>query len=170
MSQWRERLRRIYRLCKARDRRSPNKRQRNLLLETFGRHLFQTTVFLLAIGSVGILWGTRIRPATAQPSLVHELNNTSSASDRGSELSSERRSANASASLPSPVVPQTRAGENSIRTFTYVIQPTDTLQDLCMSTLGRYDSKVLSQIRELNPGLKNLDHLHVGQEIRLPML
>ena len=37
MSQWRERLRRIYRLCKARDRRSPNKRQRNLLLETFGR-------------------------------------------------------------------------------------------------------------------------------------
>jgi hypothetical protein len=35
--------------------------------------------------------------------------------------------------------------------------------------LGRYDSVVLSEIRQLNPDLKNSDHLDVGQEIRLPM-
>jgi hypothetical protein len=35
--------------------------------------------------------------------------------------------------------------------------------------LGRYDSVVLSEIRQLNPDLKNSDNLEVGQEIRLPV-
>jgi hypothetical protein len=35
--------------------------------------------------------------------------------------------------------------------------------------LGRYDGNVLSEIRELNPDLKDPNHLDVGQEIRLPM-
>jgi hypothetical protein len=35
--------------------------------------------------------------------------------------------------------------------------------------LGRYDSKVLSHIRELNPDLKDPDELEAGQEIRLPV-
>ena len=64
---------------------------------------------------------------------------------------------------------QVAAGDSSIKSFAYVIQPKDTLRDLCMSMLGRYDSAVLSEIRELNPHLKNPDHLDVGQEIRLPV-
>jgi phage tail protein X len=51
----------------------------------------------------------------------------------------------------------------------YVVQPGDTLRDLCVSIVGRYNSTVLSEIRELNPDLKNPDHLDAGQEIRLPM-
>jgi hypothetical protein len=35
--------------------------------------------------------------------------------------------------------------------------------------LGRYDGIVLSEIRELNPDLKNPEHLAAGQEIRLPV-
>jgi hypothetical protein len=50
-----------------------------------------------------------------------------------------------------------------------VIQPNDTLRDLCVSMLGRYDSIVLSEIRRLNPDLKDPDHLDAGHEIRLPM-
>jgi hypothetical protein len=50
-----------------------------------------------------------------------------------------------------------------------VIQPKDTLRDLCVSMLGRYDGNVLSEIRELNPDLKDPNHLDAGQEIRLPM-
>jgi hypothetical protein len=34
-----------------------------------------------------------------------------------------------------------------------------------MSTLGRYDGIILSEIRELNPDLKNPGHLDVGREI-----
>jgi general secretion pathway protein A len=133
------------------------------------RHLFQTTVFLLAIACLGTFLGTRIRPATAQPSAVREIDAASSFAVRGSEPRSEQRGASVSSGLPSPAAPQTRAAEGSIRTFTYVIQPKDTLRDLCMSIVGRYDSKVLSEIRRLNPNLRNHEHLDVGQEIQLPM-
>jgi hypothetical protein len=50
-----------------------------------------------------------------------------------------------------------------------VVQPKDTLRDLCVSTLGRYDQAVLSQIQKLNPELRNADHLEAGQKIRLPL-
>jgi len=64
---------------------------------------------------------------------------------------------------------QTDARENSVSFFAYVVQPKDTLRDLCVSTLGRYDKVVLSQIQKLNPELRNPDHLDVGQKIRLPL-
>jgi len=64
---------------------------------------------------------------------------------------------------------QTAAHENSLSIFVYVVQPKDTLRDLCVSTLGRYDEVVLSQIQKLNPELRNPDHLEVGQKIRLPL-
>jgi len=64
---------------------------------------------------------------------------------------------------------QTDAHENSLSFFIYVVQPKDTLRDLCVSTLGRYDKVILSQIQKLNPELRNPDHLDVGQKIRLPL-
>jgi len=59
--------------------------------------------------------------------------------------------------------------ENSLSSLAYVVQPKDTLRELCVSTLGRYDKVVLSQIQKLNPELRNPDHLDVGQKIRLPL-
>ena len=73
------------------------------------------------------------------------------------------------AGSPSPEMQQTVIAEIPVQSFIYVIQPKDTLRDLCMSMLGRYDGDVLSEIRNLNPELKNPDLLDVGQEIRLPM-
>jgi hypothetical protein len=64
---------------------------------------------------------------------------------------------------------QTGAHENSLSFFAYVVQPKDTLRNLCVSTLGSYDEVVLSQIQKLNPELRNPDHLDVGQKIRLPL-
>jgi len=64
---------------------------------------------------------------------------------------------------------QTGAHENSLSFFNYVVQPKDTLRDLCVSTLGHYDKAVLSQIQTLNPELRNPDHLDAGQKIRLPL-
>jgi len=154
----------------ARSARSSRKSLYSRVRENFRRrHLFQTTIFLVGIGSFGIFLGTRIRPAIAQPSAIPQVDTASSVPARGSEPRPEQQTSSVSSGVPSPKAPQTRAGESSIRTFTYVIQPTDTLKDLCVSMVGRYDSKVLSEIRRLNPNLKNLDHLHVGEEIRLPI-
>jgi len=47
--------------------------------------------------------------------------------------------------------------------FTYVVQPKDTLRELCVSMLGRYDNAVRAKIRQLNPNLKNPEHLDPGK-------
>src|SRR5467141_1356920 len=133
-----------------------------------GRRLFQASALFLALSGLGIYLGARTRPATVPPAAVHGLNSASSATVPGAEPLSERSATGPSDGLPSHAMPQTGDG-NSIRSFKYVVQPNDTLRDLCVSMLGRYDSAVLSEIRQLNPDLKNSDHLDVGQEIRLPM-
>jgi len=132
------------------------------------RRLFHASVLFLTLSGLGIYLGARTRPATVPASAVHGLNSASSAAVPGAEPLSERRATGPSDGLPSHAMPQTGDG-NSIRSFKYVVQPNDTLRDLCVSMLGRYDSAVLSEIRQLNPDLKNSDHLDVGQEIRLPM-
>jgi general secretion pathway protein A len=134
-----------------------------------GRRLFQASVLFLALGGLGIYLGARTRTATVLPSAVHDLNSASSAAVPGPESSSERHVTGPASGPSSFEMPRTGAGESSTRSFKYVIQPNDTLRDLCVSILGRYDSIVLSEIRELNPDLKNADHLDVGREIRLPM-
>jgi general secretion pathway protein A len=46
----------------------------------------------------------------------------------------------------------------------------DTLYQICMEHLGRYDRQVVAMIRELNPGFDSPRRLHIGQEIRIPTL
>jgi type II secretory pathway predicted ATPase ExeA len=53
--------------------------------------------------------------------------------------------------------------------FTYVVEPHDTLRELCTAIMGQYDPSTLAQIRRLNPGMRNLNHLQVGQELRFPL-
>lgn len=54
-------------------------------------------------------------------------------------------------------------------TFTYVVQPNDTIRALCMSLMGRYDEDAEAEVRSLNPELKSLLDLKPGQEIVLPL-
>jgi type II secretory pathway predicted ATPase ExeA len=136
---------------------------------SLGRRIPSMVLLLLAIGSLGIFLGKRTRSATLQPAVSSGLDSAGSAGAQGPESPADWRPAGSVTGQVSPEIPQTGTGENSNKTFTYVIQPEDTLRDLCMSMLGRYDSAVFSEIRELNPDLKNPDHLDVGQEIRLPV-
>jgi type II secretory pathway predicted ATPase ExeA len=46
----------------------------------------------------------------------------------------------------------------------------DTLYEICMDNLGRYDDEVVKMIRDLNPGFGNPRRLRVGQEIRIPLV
>ena len=44
----------------------------------------------------------------------------------------------------------------------------DTLYQICMDRLGRYDDEIIQLLHDLNPGLSNPRQLHVGQEVRIP--
>jgi hypothetical protein len=134
-----------------------------------GSRLLSMTLLLLVIGSLGIFLGKRTGSATIQPSVLAGLNSASAAGSQSPESPTERRLAGSVTGKASPEVRRAVDGGSSIKSFAYVVQPKDTLRDLCISMLGRYDSAVLSEIRELNPDLKNPDHLDVGQEIRLPI-
>lgn len=49
------------------------------------------------------------------------------------------------------------------------VQPKQTLYDLCMSDMGQYDDKIVKQIRQLNPWMRNPKQIRAGQVIRMPV-
>jgi type II secretory pathway predicted ATPase ExeA len=58
---------------------------------------------------------------------------------------------------------------SSTRFVTYVVRPNDTIWNLCVTSLGRYDQAAVAEFRKLNPGLIDVDRIEVGQQIRLPL-
>jgi general secretion pathway protein A len=58
---------------------------------------------------------------------------------------------------------------DSSRFFTYVVQPNDTIWNLCVWSIGRYDETAVAELRKLNPDLSDVDRIEVGQQIRLPV-
>jgi general secretion pathway protein A len=66
------------------------------------------------------------------------------------------------------VPPPTDGSKDPSQVFTYVVQRKDTLRDLCLWFIGRYDSSVRKRILELNPGLMNPDRISVGQQVYFP--
>jgi general secretion pathway protein A len=63
-------------------------------------------------------------------------------------------------SAVSPVVP----AAETIR-----VAPRRTLLGICVENYGSCNPQILQEIHILNPGLSNLDHIKVGQKIRLPV-
>jgi hypothetical protein len=53
--------------------------------------------------------------------------------------------------------------------LTVVAGPQQTLKDLSLRYVGRFDSDVAEKIRSLNPDLKDPDHLEEGQLVRIPL-
>ena len=53
--------------------------------------------------------------------------------------------------------------------LTVAAGPQQTIKDLSLRYLGRFDSELSEKIRSLNPGLKDADHLEAGQLIRIPL-
>ena len=48
------------------------------------------------------------------------------------------------------------------------VAPGQTLYQISLNKLGKYDGKVLEQLRGLNPSLNNPDRIRTGQKIRIP--
>jgi general secretion pathway protein A len=57
----------------------------------------------------------------------------------------------------------------SVAFFAYVVEPHDTLRELCTAIMGQYDPSTVAEIQKLNPGMKDPNHLEVGQELRFPL-
>jgi general secretion pathway protein A len=53
--------------------------------------------------------------------------------------------------------------------ITVAAGPQQSLSELCLRYAGRFDSDLSTQVRELNPDLKDPDHLEPGQLIRIPL-
>jgi len=50
-----------------------------------------------------------------------------------------------------------------------VVEPDQTLAGISTRHLGQYNAAVLAKLRELNPSLRDPDHIEAGQQIRLPV-
>jgi type II secretory pathway predicted ATPase ExeA len=135
----------------------------------FRRRAFQMSVLFLVCGGVAIYFGVRSVAGTSRPAAAVYQHTQTSSAITGSESRPTQREKDLAADKQPNELLQTGAHEDSLSFFIYVVQPKDTLRDLCVSTLGHYDGAVLSQIQKLNPELRNPDHLDAGQKIRLPL-
>jgi hypothetical protein len=128
----------------------------------FGRRAHLTTALAALLVCLAIYVGTRSGASTTHSSseAIHHDSSSVKATSSAEPLS---------ASGQSPTPAPTKPDADAAGSLTYVVQPSDTLRDLCLSIVGRYDDAVLAKIRELNPDLKDPNRLEVGQEVRLPL-
>jgi general secretion pathway protein A len=133
------------------------------------KRAFQMSAVALVIGGLALYLALHRRSGTAQP--PPEINSIIAKVPKAPE--SEPPFAGAVGSKADPIrgqeTPQSGSSQELPAFFIYAIQPNDTLRDLCMSTVGRYDNAMLAEIRKLNPELRDPNHLVVGQEIRFPV-
>ena len=90
-----------------------------------------------------------------------------------SHRNGEVHSPDAKILLASPAGPVTKkVSESSVSSNTTQlevrVEPHQTLQDIAIQHLGKYDENCLHQIQMLNPGLINPNLIKSGQLIRLP--
>jgi type II secretory pathway predicted ATPase ExeA len=142
---------------------------RNYPFRFLRQRVFQTSVVALVAGSLAIYLGMHRGSGTAQPSF--DTRRIIASAPKAAEMKAPPARAVMSNfdSTRDQETPQAGSREGSPAFFTYVVQPNDTLQDLCISTVGRYDNTILVEIQKLNPELRDPNHIDVGQEIRFPL-
>ena len=131
--------------------------------------VLQTSLLALLLLGLAIYLGTRAGAGTFQKENPSEVSSPYARASAGQKRISEAPITTAYDESQPTDSRQSDGLQGSSNVFTYVVQPNDTLRDLCLSLVGRYDGTVQKQIRKLNPSLKDLAHLKAGQEIRLPL-
>jgi Tfp pilus assembly protein FimV len=64
---------------------------------------------------------------------------------------------------PAPIASSPEQVQESVR-----ISPGQTLYQISVDNLGRYDSQVLAKIRNLNPWLRDPNRLRIGEQVVIP--
>lgn len=81
----------------------------------------------------------------------------------------------AASAVPPQVVADTSSSSNTSQAAEVVspestvsVTPGKTLLGICVDSFGKCNAELMQEIRKLNPGLNNPDHIESGQKIRLP--
>jgi len=124
----------------------------------FANRTAQTVVLSTLLGGLGTYFGAHIGT---------EAIHTSSAANYSSQTQGQQ-------GVPFPSSPlngsaRSSPDSDSSRFVTHVVRPNDTIWNLCVSSLGRFDEAALAELRKLNPELIDIDRIEVGQQIRLPL-
>jgi general secretion pathway protein A len=135
----------------------------------FRRKVFRTSILSAVLGCMAIYFWTHTGIGKVQATPASLQNTVGASATPGAEREAETAVSASTGSVPFHESTRTSELENPLDSLTYVVQPNDTLRDLCVSILGRYDRKILAEVRKLNPDLKTPEHLDVGQKIRLPL-
>jgi hypothetical protein len=133
------------------------------------RRLVQASGLCLVFGLMTILFTGDKQRGAAPPMVVGKASPANKMTTGAEPSVSPPPQTNVAGDPSPPALQQADLPEISPRSFGYVIQPHDTIRGLCLSAFKRYDADVLSEIRRLNPGLKDINRLEVGQEIQLPL-
>jgi general secretion pathway protein A len=134
--------------------------------------------FLALLAGIGLTVLAKNLPRAETPAVVQPAtqNNIAASSVDAQTQSSAAQTTQAAA--PTAAVDEASSatsGANSaaqpaVQSELIVVGSRDTLYQICWDNFGRYDEQVVKIIRELNPGMANPRHLHVGQELRIPTL
>lgn len=131
--------------------------------------VLQTSLLALLLLGLAIYLGTRAGAGIVQKENANEFSSPYAPVSVGQKHTSEASVTTAYDESQHADSRQSNWRQDSSNVFTYVVQENDTLKALCLSLVGRYDETVQSEIRKLNPSLKDLRNLKPGQEIRLPL-
>ncbi len=71
---------------------------------------------------------------------------------------------------PNAALPEPHSERTTTETLVVTVAPKQTLHDISTQYLGGYDARRLEQIKTLNPGLNDPNHVEAGQQIRLPRI
>jgi len=131
-------------------------------------------------GTVSRLWQTNTQAsATVNNSSASTEGSSEETSVSGPETSDKqtqmeswiRFSLDANAGETADLTPlRSSSPSDDSETTKVVAQSGETLQHIALRTLGQDSIELIEQIRQLNPGLTDPDHIEAGQEIRLPQL
>jgi hypothetical protein len=135
---------------------------------------FQTAALAVALAAVFdsllIYSGTHVKAGTARPSAAISRVIPSAEGTLGGKPVSPHITPGTFSSVQPDSPAQTDRSQDFSASFTYVVQPDDTLREICLWTVGRYDAGLLSEVQKLNQGSIDLNHLVAGQQVRLPRL
>jgi general secretion pathway protein A len=124
----------------------------------FASRTVQTAVLSALLGGLATYLGAHTAPGT-----LHSV----AASNLGAESAAQQPAKFVNTELDGSA--RSDRDSESSRFFTYVVQPNDTIWNLCVWSLGRYDDTAVAELRKLNPDLNDVNRIEVGQQIRLPV-
>jgi general secretion pathway protein A len=109
-------------------------------------------------------------PATGQPSSSSSGLTQPAVSAASTAAMQANRPGSASLPQTSTLGSEAKTSPSTGSAGTVRVRPGQTLVGICTEQFGTCTSELLQQIHELNPSLKNPDHIEIGQDLRIPVL